>query len=88
MLPHNSSGIVLHENRFSIRYGDKARDCLCRVTFDLTRKRPYLIDCLESLHEIVSLASYSKHENSFEVLLPGCENAGHGNRGSGSPNKV
>jgi hypothetical protein len=42
-----STGILLAEGWFPIRHGDRTVDCLCRVTFDLTRERHVLIDCLE-----------------------------------------
>ena len=74
--PHRSSGILLHEDRFSIRYGDNAQDCLCRVTFDLTRKHHVLIDCLESLHKLVTGPSlpWFQPEQPFQVLIPGAAN--------------
>jgi len=43
--PAKSTGIVLAEGRFPVRYGDHTVDCLCRVTFDLTREHSVLIDC-------------------------------------------
>ncbi len=72
MEPHHSSGILLHEGRFSIRYGDNAEDCLCRVTFDLTRKYHVLIDCLESLHGLFTGPSlpWFHPEQPFQVLVP------------------
>jgi hypothetical protein len=70
---HHSSGILLHEGRFSVTHGDGAQDCLCRVTFDLTRKYHVLIDCLESLHELFTGPSlpWFHPEQPFQVLVPG-----------------
>src|SRR6266566_7304615 len=75
MEPHRSSGIVLHEDRFSVSYGDKAQDCLCRVTFDLTRKYHVLIDNLESLHELFMTTPWFGPDRQFQVLVPGTANA-------------
>jgi len=47
-----STGILLAEGRFPIRHADSTADCLCQVTFDLTRERHVLIDCLESAHKL------------------------------------
>jgi hypothetical protein len=73
MEPNRSSGILLDENRVSVRYLDKAQDCLCRVTFDLTRKHHVLIDCLESLPELIAGPhSPTFHpEEPFQVFFPG-----------------
>jgi hypothetical protein len=46
------------ESRFSVGYLGKTKECLCRVTFDLTREHQILIDCVESLHELVSLHGF------------------------------
>ncbi len=43
---------MLAEDRFTVRYRDRAIPCRCRVTFDLTRKNNVLIECLESLHDL------------------------------------
>jgi hypothetical protein len=53
MEPNISDGILLHEGHLSIKFGDKVQDCKCRVTFDLARKYHVVIDCLESVHEIL-----------------------------------
>lgn len=47
-----SGGILLSEGRFSIRFKDRALDCPCRITFDLTREHCILIECLDPLHSI------------------------------------
>ena len=69
MEPSQSSGILLDENRYRIGYLDKATDCLCRVTFDLTREHYVLIDCLESVHELASFPIRS--DQPFQISFPG-----------------
>lgn len=73
MEPQQSNGILLEEGRFSVRYLDKAQDCLCRVTFDLTREFHVLIDCQESLHQLLQGSGYPlfRVEQPFQVVVPG-----------------
>jgi len=50
--PETCKGFLLAEKRIPIRYQDRIRPYQCRVTFDLTRPRKVLIECLESIHEL------------------------------------
>jgi len=61
--PPRSAGILVAESRFPIRHRDRTVDCLCRVTFDMTREPRFLIDCMESLHEIQS--GFASPDGSF-----------------------
>jgi hypothetical protein len=60
-------------NGFRLAISPRPKDCLCRVTFDLTRKDQVLIDCLESLHELVSglRLPLFRFEEPFQISLPG-----------------
>lgn len=69
MEPNRSSGLLLHEGRISIGYRERAKDCLCRITFDMNRDQYVLVDCLESLHELLP-PTFSASE-PFNMLLPG-----------------
>jgi hypothetical protein len=64
------------EDRFSIKYRDKVQDCLCRVTFDLTRKHYVLVDCLDSLHELVGgpNSPFFDPAEPFRLLVLGTAN--------------
>jgi hypothetical protein len=57
MLDHVESeldrrGMVVAEGQFIIRHRDREGTYQCRVTFDLARDHPFLIECLESAHEL------------------------------------
>ena len=47
-----NGGLVLAEGQFTIRYRGRSGSYLCRVTLDLTREYPVLIDSLESVHAL------------------------------------
>lgn len=51
-LAADTSGIVVAEGNFSIRYRNREGSYPCRVTFDLTRDHHFVIECLESVHEL------------------------------------
>jgi hypothetical protein len=68
MEPNHSTGILLYEDRLGIGCQNRVQDCLCRVTFDLTRKHHVLIDCLESLHPLVGILMPGQQ---FQITLPG-----------------
>lgn len=71
MEPNHRRGLVLHDGPLSIMYGDKARDCHCRVTCDLARKFHVVIDCQESLHDLLGGPMWFQSKEEFKVLLPG-----------------
>src|SRR5205809_2775665 len=74
MEPKHSTGIVVHEGRLTIKYGDRSQDCLCRVTFDPTRSFHVVIDCLESVHELLGGPLWFQSDRKFQISVPGTKN--------------
>ncbi|HSY93348.1 MAG TPA: hypothetical protein VK812_18440 [Candidatus Binatus sp.] len=68
-----STGILLAEDKFPVRYGDRTVDCLCRVTFDLTRERSVLIDCAAPVPDLQF--GFLHHGPFFLELSPGSKPA-------------
>jgi hypothetical protein len=61
--------MLLNEGRFVVGYLDETKEILCRVTFDLTREHHVLVDCMESLHELISAPSIlsPRPEQTFRI---------------------
>jgi hypothetical protein len=71
-----NQGFLVTEGRFPIRYKDRTKSYLCRVTFDLTRAHNFVIDCLESVHDIYSgfsSAGFFPAEPFFLEPTPGAK---------------
>jgi hypothetical protein len=71
MEPNINGGLLLHEGRLMLSYGDRVQDCLCRITFDLSRKYHVVIDCLESIHELLGGPLWFQTGQQFQITMPG-----------------
>jgi hypothetical protein len=66
-------GIVVAEDRLTIRHRDREGIYQCRVSFDLARDHRFLIDCLESVHELGIGIGPMPRDALFVKVLPGAE---------------